>query len=479
MGARRGHTTDDSEWLMPSFGSGPDPDEAPGSGHFTRSDYVEMLRYATARHIEVIPEIDVPGHARAAIKAMDARHAALMAEGKEAEANEFLLADPDDSSEYRSVQGWDDNVINVCQESTYRFLDKVIREVKAMYAEAGAPFEVLHTGGDEVPKGVWEKSPACSKMIQESGEVDSAHDLAGYFLRRTSDLLSEHGLVTAGWEEIALHEEEHGETTVKVPNEDFVDKGFLPYVWNNVWGWGAEDVGYKLANAGYEVVLSNATNLYFDLAYDKDPREPGYYWAGFVDTRKPYELVPLDLFKNGQYDLLGNPMTPEDFTGRTRLTAAGRRNVLGIQGQIWGENASSPDWMEYLTFPKMLALAERAWAAAPAWAEIEDAEERERQLNAAWSVFAHSLGGRELPRLEYLAGGVHFRLPPPGAVVIDGSVHANVAYPGLGIRYTTDGSDPTPTSASFTGPMEASGTVKLRAFDSRGRGSLVSEVVVE
>ena len=150
------------------------------------------------------------------------------------------------------------------------------------------------------------------------------------------------GLTTAGWEEIALTERTVGGRTVKVPEEAFLDRDFRPYVWNNVWGLGAEDVAYKLANAGYKVVLSGASSLYFDHAYDKDPDEPGFYWAGFADTRTPYELVPFDLFKTALTDLMGNALRPVCIR---RPCAPDRHRTgehLGTSGTAVGRDAQHP-----------------------------------------------------------------------------------------------------------------------------------------
>jgi hexosaminidase len=127
--------------------------------------------------------------------------------------------------------------------------------------------------------------------------------------------------------------------------------------------------------------------------------------------------------------------------------------------------------LEYMAFPRLIALAERAWARSPAWAEIENADERGRQLDTDWNQFANRLGQRELPRLDNMHGGVLYRLPPPGGRVQDGHVHANVAYPGLAVRYTTDGSEPTAASALYTAPISRAGSVKVKSFDTRGRGS--------
>jgi hexosaminidase len=236
-------------------------------------------------------------------------------------------------------------------------------------------------------------------------------------------------------------------------------------------------LAYRLANAGYEVVVCNVTNLYFDLAYDKDPEEPGLYWGGFVDTRKAFELVPLDVFKSTREDAFGNRY---DFVTlrmvMEHLKPESRKNILGIQGQLWSETLKGQEMMEYYLFPKLLGLAERAWAPAPEWAAIEDTRERETALSTSWNAVANVIGQRELPRLDYLFGGVHYRIPPPGAVIDSGRLEANVAYPGLTLRYSTDGSEPSAISTLYMEPVAVSGTVKIRAFDSRGRGSRTVDV---
>ena len=140
VGGRRGHTLDETEHLIPSHGSGPLTDAASssGAGFYTQEELVEILRYAQARHVAVIPEIDVPGHSRAAIKAMEARHHRLAQQDANA-ANEFLLREPGDTSKYESVQMWRDNVVDVGREATYRFLDVVFEELADIYRQAGCP----------------------------------------------------------------------------------------------------------------------------------------------------------------------------------------------------------------------------------------------------------------------------------------------------------------------------------------------------
>ncbi|WP_273430862.1 family 20 glycosylhydrolase [Chitinibacter tainanensis] len=480
IGSLRGYTADETDNLVPCFGSGGDVAGKAGSGHYSKADFIEILKYATARHIEVVPEIDVPGHARAAIKAMNVRYTRLMAEGREAEAKQYLLCDFNDASVYESVQLWHDNVICIALESCYNFIETVLHDVKAMFEEAGAPFTTMHTGGDEVPNGAWEKSPICQAFMQEKG-MTKIVELQNYFLARYRDLLKKYGLVFGGWEEIALVKKEVNGEHTHGPNPEFVNANFRPYVWNNVWGWGQEDFAYQLANAGYKTVLSNVTNLYFDLAYAKDPLEPGYYWGGFIETRGAYEFVPLDIFTTATVNLFGKPLDKDNIASKVRLTPEGIKNIIGIQGQLWAENIRDRSRLEYLAMPRIIALAERAWAKDPAWTSIADVAARQAKMDADWNEFANRLGQRELPRLDGFPrgesfGGYGYRIPLPGVKVEAGQLYANVAAPGLAIRYTTDGSDPTPASPLYTGPVAATATMKVAVFSSSNRRSRVVSV---
>lgn len=469
VGSRRGHSENETDHLVPSFGSGPQPDNAPGSGHYSREDFIAILRLANARHIEVIPEIDVPGHARAAIKAMEARRRRLAGQGDQPAAGEFLLHEPEDRSTYQSVQGWTDNVINVCQDSSYRFLEKVVDEIQSMYREAGAPLALVHVGGDEVPSGVWEGSPSCRALMAEAGMADS-RELWSYFLDRLAGILERRGLRLAGWEEVALTGSTHDAVSTKAPNPRFVGRGFTAWVWNSVWGWGGEEFAYRLANAGYEVILCNASNLYFDLADSKDPAEPGYYWAGFVSARQPWEFIPLDLYRGGEKDQLGRPLDPAQYRNAVRPSREGTSRILGLQAQLWSENAKSPELFEYAMTPKLVAFAERAWALSPLWAESTDPVVRGRLREAAWNVFANQVGRRELPRLDYFGGGWRYRVPPAGAVVAGEMLEANVEFPGLEIRYTLDGSEPTASSPPYTEPVSLDGgQARVAVFTQSGR----------
>ncbi|MEE4178495.1 MAG: family 20 glycosylhydrolase [Bacteroides sp.] len=478
VGSKRGHTTIDAPALHPAYGSGPfaDATDSWGNGYYSREDYLEILRYATQRHIQIIPEINMPGHSRAAIKAMEARYEKFMAEGKEDAANEFRLIDPEETSEYYTAQSFRDNVVNVARESAYHFLETVLDEVIAMYEEADAPLDIVNIGGDEVPGGAWTQSPMVDALIKEKGLTGAHENMQAYFSGRALEIFKERNLKMAGWEEMAMIRDENGRHVV---NPALAGGHVIPNAWNSLWG--QQDLAYRFANAGYPVILSHVTNFYFDLAYNKDPKEPGLYWGGFVKTRDAWHYSPFNVFTTNLRDNMGNAVDPEiAYASMERLKPEARANILGIQAQLWAETIFGPEMMEYYLLPKLIGLSETVWGAERIWENNPDPVSRAQQVEAGWNIFANTLARRELPRLSRLFGGFNYRIPLPGAIIQDGKLQANVEFPGLVIRYTFDGQDPSLESEEYTGPVEVNApVVKLRAFDHSGKGSRVVEIKSE
>ena len=468
VGARRGYLHRDSLYLQPAYGSGPDPDDpaSTGNGYYRREEFVEMLRYARERHIDIIPMVNLPGHARAAIRAMELRYDRLLAEGKPEEAARYRLIDPADTSRYLSAQGYFDNTACVCQEQVYHFFEWVLDDIIAMYKEAGVPLQMMHTGGDEVPATAFTGSPVCQAFMEQHPEIKNTRNLQALFFGRVAELIRARGLETGAWEEAVMLYEADGSWK---PNPAYVDKQVYPYIWNSVWG--NQDLGYRLANEGYPVILCNVSNFYFDLAYTKDPREPGLYWAGFVDTEDAFSFVPYNLFESARYDEMGRPHNPEvDFAGMQRLTDTGRKNIVGLQAQLWSETIKGRGMLEYYTLPKLLGFAQRAWEGQPYWSGQGEAARQ-----AAWNRFMNTVARVELPRLDSWKGGFNYRLPPPGVRLADGKIKMNTAYPGYTIRFTTDGSEPGPQSRRYTGPFTHTGVqIKAACFDERGRMGFVT-----
>ena len=468
VGARRAHTLDSSRHLPPAFGSGHDVSNPYGSGFYTRADYADILRHAAARHIEVVPEIEMPGHARAAVKAMEARARALREKGDAKGAGQYLLSDPSDASVYTSAQGYNDNVMNPALDSTYAFLERVVADLVAQHQAAGVPLRNLHLGGDEVPSGVWERSPAVAAYLRDHG-LGSVDELWYVFYGRVAEIVKAHGLVPSGWEEMGLRKTRLDGRTRWIPNPAFAARGWRTYVWNNAVGGGMEDIAYRLANAGYEVVLCPASNLYFDFAWNKNPEERGLDWGGYVDLRKPYEFIPFDYYRNTRFDFRGNPVDPAVFVGKDRLTDYGRSNVVGIQANLWSETLGGEGRLDYMLVPKILGLAERAWAPEPEWAREKDAASSDKLFAEAYSAFVNVLGKRELPRLDGETPAWRYRIPKPGLRDEGGQVRASLEIPGFVLRYTTDGTDPTAKSPEVRGPLPASPQVRVAAFDTNGR----------
>lgn len=475
IGGTRGYTPDESDRLNPSYGSGPSGEDPYGTGFYSVDDFVEILRYAKERHIEVIPEFDLPGHARAAIKALEAY-------AKRTGDNSYALSEPEDASVYKSVQDYPDNTINVCQESTYKFLDKVVAETQIMFDSAGVELKTLHTGGDEVPGGVWTASPSCAAWLAEARVDDENPEtvknaLSAYFLQRFSQILTDRGIRIAGWEEIAMEREADSQGNYRyVVNPNLTDARLLPYVWNSLGD--NLTLAYELANAGYEVIICNVTNLYFDLAYSTDPDEPGLYWGGFVDTYSPWAIAPFDMAKTAPSPWYQEvPTTEAEWRARTvALQPGAQRNVLGLQGQLWSETVRGADMQEYYLWPKMLGLAERAWSPAANWEATVDPEQRATEMASDWSTFTTRLGNQALPLLDRYAGdeGVNYRLPPPGGKIENGQLIAKTGFPGLPIYYRLDGGN----EERYEGPVSVPADARVTISTGASMGNRRSKEIV-
>jgi len=460
VGSKRGHTFDESECLYPIYGGGWNPNDPAlsANGYFSRADFIEILQYAAKRHITVVPKFNMPGHARAAIKSMDARYNKYI-KTDPAKANEYLLRDLDDKSIYVSVQGYNDNTLNAAQQSVYRFIEKVVDEVTAMYKDAGLKLELMHLGGDEIPKpnkriegslGVWSASPLCNELMNQEN-IQGKQGLLDYFWSRTLAILEERGIQLAGWQDIStLHD--------KSVNPKFAGKNLLAYCWSTVPEWEEDQIPYDIANNGYPIILSNVTNFYMDLAYNVHPYESGLNWGGYVNEVTSFNLLPFRLYLSVRKDLSGKPIDIYAHEkGKTTLND--ERQIIGVQGQLWTETIRNYDMIESYLFPKMLGLVERGWNAKPAWSKFDNDDEYLK----AKRLYLAKISEREIPRLAKL--GVNFHVAQPGIKIINGELYANCVLPQAAIYYTTDGSEPTTQSTRWTKPVECDAKqVKAKAF---------------
>ncbi len=429
IGGHRCFDLTEQRCLLTQLGTGPHQTGS-GNGFYTRADFIEILKFAAERHIEVIPEIDMPGHARAAVVAMKARFERLAKAGDLTAAHQYLLSDPNDKSVYLTVQNYTDNSVNVCMESTYRFIDKVIYELQQMYREAGLKLTTYHMGGDEVGAGSWHKSPICQSLLaQGKPGLSGVQDLKPYFVSRVAELLQKRQLALGGWEDGLMYD-------AKTPfnRSQFANERVYANVWDNIWEWGVADRAYRLANAGYQVVLSHGTHLYLDHPNEVAAEERGYYWASrFSDVQKIFGYMPDHLYANADKTLTGEVITDlATLLGRSLPSLEQPQNILGIQGQVWSETIRTAAQLEQMVFPRLLPIAERAWHRAPWEAEQVDSKRKD----ADYQGFAQTMTLKELPKLQH--AGVQLYLPPPGAQLQQGVLHANSAYPGLNIEYSLD-----------------------------------------
>ncbi len=220
------------------------------SGYYTQDDIREIVAYAKARSIEILPEIDIPGHAKAAIVSYPK-----------------LLQDPKDKSRYRSVQKVSNNTINPGMESSYIFLDNVISEVSRLF-----PFGYIHLGGDEVPKGAWKKSPAVRKMMQKKG-LKNVKEVQNYFFTRLDKILAKYHRRMIAWQEVTEGKPKLRQNSI-------------------IMAWKSPKYGRKLIKQHRNVIMAPVQYLYFDQQYLRSKKEPGHTWSTPVSTQKTYMFNP-------------------------------------------------------------------------------------------------------------------------------------------------------------------------------------------
>ena len=413
VGARRGYTTNEDDFILQIHNGDGNPDSKVGTanGYFTQDDFIAMLQYADSLGIKVLPEIESPGHARAAIKAMEKRYRAT------GDASLRLIED-NDTSRYTSAQGFHDNVMNPALPSTYKFMETVIDGVIDLYSRAGVELPAIHIGGDEVPRGAWGGAPSVIKYKEENG-VANDHDMHAVFNKRVSDYLASKGVKVSGWQEVACG------------RSDDYNKAVAPNAYSvNSWTQSltTPDAPSRQALDGnYPLILSNVNRFYFDMAPSYHPDERGLTWSTPVD-----EFIAL-----GGY--------PEELVV---LKPGDREKIFGLSGQVWSETVRSAADLEMRLLPNMLGLAERAWNSTPTYD------------NAAYNAV---IATREIPYWEQ--AGYNYHLRQPGVKVVDGKVMMNAPYAGMGeIRYTIDGTDPVDNAVVYTEAFELpAGATEIRA----------------
>ncbi len=275
-------------------------DNVPYGGYYTQDEIREVVAYAAARGITVVPEIDLPGHMLAAL----ACYPELGCTG----------------GPYEVETGWGvfEDVLCPGKEKTFEFLENVLTEVMELF-----PSEYIHIGGDECPKTRWEKCPACQARIKALGLKDddrhsAEHYLQSYVTARIEKFLNEHGRRIIGWDEIL-----EGELA---PNA-------------TVMSWRGTEGGIYAAKMGHDAIMTPTTYCYLDYCQASDPENEPLNIGGYVPVEKlySYEPVPDSLVNDyGKY-------------------------IIGVQANLWTEYIPTNEQLEYMLLPRVAALSEVQW----------------------------------------------------------------------------------------------------------------------
>ena len=346
LGAWRG----ENEVLSPSFSSG----KQRYGGFYTQKEVKEIVDYAAQRHIEIIPEIDLPGHSRAVT-------AAYPEVGCDGENNSL------------SVQGEGQNVWCVGKEQNFKMLDNIIKEVAALF-----PSKYFHIGGDEVNYDYWDHCPNCQALMKEKG-MEKHEELLNYFVRRMESILEKHDKHMAGWDEI-------------------LDGGDLKPQ-TIVYAWRSVAKGIESVTKGQPTIMMPGEYCYFDMK--QSPAERGHNWAGIVTLEKVYSLDP----------------TSKIVWATSQITTEQQSLILGVQGGLWAELFGRPArFMEYQAYPRIAALAEVGWT-EPENKELNEFKyrlstahfERMYQMGIEFRM--------DPPKVVYINGSIMVTAPYPWAIV--------------------------------------------------------------
>lgn len=330
----------------------------------------------------------------------------------------------------RTVWGVESIVLCAGKESTFKFFEDVIDEIAPIF-----PSEYFHVGGDECPKTSWKACPLCQKRIREEGlkatkEHSAEECLQSYFVQRMEKYLAEkHGKKIIGWDEI-------------------LQGGLAPSA--TVMSWRGEEGGIAAANLWHDAIMTpGSEGMYLD-KYQGDPKIEPVAIGDYFPLERVYKYNPLP-------DTLAK-------TGKAH-------HIKGVQCNIWGEYLYTTDVMEYRMYPRILALSEIAWTAL----DRKDYKDFERRLeNALVRLDQHNIN-YHIPQPEQPHGSCNFV-----AFTDKATLEFKTTRP-IKMVYTTDGSEPTQESATYSSPIEftESGTLKIRSVLLSGKMSKVRSITVE
>lgn len=388
------HLIDDSGWRLEikkypkltEVGAWAGKDQNRLGGYYTQEDIKEIIEYAKVRNVEVIPEIEFPAHMLSAVAAYP--WLSCKGEPREVPTQHFISRD----------------LICVGKESSFRFLQDVLDEMVALF-----PSHYINIGGDEAVYDNWEKCPKCQAVMKEN-RLKEASQLQGYLTNRVLQMMKAKERTVIGWEEIIKRGDLDGQV--------------VALIWHN------EKDTVMAVEKNHLAILTPATHAYLDFPEGKTPGEvKAATWMPPISIEKSYSLAAKD-YSEGSH-------------------------VLGVQGCMWSDQFihgtilqeivpinenRSENYVEYFTFPRMLALSEVGWT---------------KEANRDYSDFAHRLT-YHYARLD--RKGCNYRVPEPFIASMKETPEGvtftlSESVKGASIRYTTDGSYPTIHSPLYTSPV--------------------------
>lgn len=283
-------------------------DNTKDCGYYTQSQIKDIVKYAADRYVTIIPEIEMPGHASAAIAAYP--QLSCFPDSSTVIKAKVPWAGPMTGKQVQQSWGVFPDVF-APTDYTFNFLQNVLDEVMALF-----PSHYIHIGGDECPKDYWKKSAFCQQLITQNNLKDE-HGLQNYFIGRIEKYLNSKGRSIIGWDEI-------------------LEGGVAPNA--TVMSWRGEAGGIEAAKQHHDVIMTPTTYVYFD--YTQSKHEDSLTIGGYlpVETIYNYEPIPAQL-------------TPDE-----------AKYVLGGQANVWSEYMSNPAKVEYMIFPRLTALSEVLWS---------------------------------------------------------------------------------------------------------------------
>ena len=308
-------------------------DHIPYGGCYTQEEAREIVAYAAARHITVIPEIDMPGHMLAAL----ASYPELGCTGGPYQVGHYW--------------GVYKDVLCVANSKVYEFVEDVLTEIMDIF-----PSEVIHIGGDETPTDKWQECPKCQALNKALGADNAQNEafepltsklspLQAHFTKRVFDFLTAHHRRALGWDEI-----------LDGSPQDAM-----------IMSWRGTEPGAKAAETGHDVIMTPTTFCYFDYQQTEDVLFEPSRCGGFIPVEKVYALDPA----------------PDS------LSVAARQHILGAQANIWTEYITNEELVEYQALPRMSALAEVQWT-QPQRKDYEAFKERLSAFTALLELYGYT-----------------------------------------------------------------------------------------